>query len=164
MGLLPSAKVGNPLTGINLDLLAQTDWHQLPAALPIISVIIVISIVGLLLNTTGAELALREDIDINRELRVTGLTNIGIGTFGGLGVLIGGLDHQCASAGANRPGRYCRILCGRPAGFLACRAECGGSAELHLGGLLLFIGISMINDWLLTSRKRLPSQDWGSLP
>ena len=162
MGLLPSAKVGNPVAGLDLDLLAQTDWNQLPSALPIISVIVVVSIVGLLLNTTGAELALREDIDINLELRVTGLTNIAIGAFGGVVAYLSAastiMAHRIGRTGPAVTAGYCAVVL---VGFLLAGPIVAAVPNFISAGLLLFIGLSMISDWLLGSRKRLPSQDWA---
>ena len=46
--------------------------------------ILIISVVALLLNVNALELIIRRDVDLNRELMVTGAGNIAAGLAGGL--------------------------------------------------------------------------------
>ena len=58
-------------------------WSQVAAQVPTFASIVLVSVVALLLNASGLELATRSDLDINRELRAAGLANMASGLLGG---------------------------------------------------------------------------------
>ena len=58
-------------------------WPYLARQAPTFAAIVLVSVVALLLNASGLELATRGDFDINRELRGTGIANIASGLLGG---------------------------------------------------------------------------------
>ncbi len=161
IGLLPPPTTGFPLKSLNIDLIGAVNWHLLWSAMPEILVVILISLVGLMLNTTGAELAMGQDVDINRELRVTGLTNMLIGLFGGLASYLSagssimahrtGLDRRRVAIG------YCAMI---GLGLVLAGPIVAAVPIFLSAGLLLFIGLSMLNEWLLGSLRRLLFQEW----
>jgi SulP family sulfate permease len=56
-------------------LLAQVDWAVLAGQLPALLPVALISVIALLLNTSGLELIVKKDLDLNRELVAAGLGN-----------------------------------------------------------------------------------------
>ena len=58
-------------------------WSYLVSQAPTFAAIILVSVVALLLNASGLELATRGDFDINRELRGAGIANMASGLLGG---------------------------------------------------------------------------------
>ncbi len=60
----------------------EVDWGLILAQLPAIAVIPFISLIGMLLNTGGIEMAARKEYDINRELKVNGAANLVAGFAG----------------------------------------------------------------------------------
>ena len=161
LGLLPPKVSGFALNSLNIDLLTSANWNLLSSAIPEMVSVIVICVVGLLLNTTGAELAMGQDTDINRELRINGITNIVIGLFGGLASYLSaassimahrtGLDRRIVATS------YCVVI-----GFgLLFAGPIVAAVPMFLSaGLLLFIGVAMLNEWLLGSRRRLSLLEW----
>jgi sulfate permease, SulP family len=60
------------------------DWSRVVAALPSILIIVVISAATMLVNSTGLELLTAHDVDLDREMRVTGYANLLGALFGGM--------------------------------------------------------------------------------
>jgi hypothetical protein len=74
LGLLP--RVGESSTSaLSLDVLGMIDWAAVAHTAPSIAAVVLLNLIGMLLNISGVELATGEDIDENRELRVTGAAN-----------------------------------------------------------------------------------------
>jgi sulfate permease, SulP family len=65
-------------------MLLQTQWHLIPEQTTKIITIALLTVLTLLLNATGIELATGKDIDLNQELRAVGLGNIVAGLGGGI--------------------------------------------------------------------------------
>ncbi len=86
MGLLLGPfQSGSFLNGLNPSLLQDVEWTYLLAQTPVIATIIGISMLGMLLNASGLELAIEQEIDFEREMKGVGLANIAAGLAGGLG-------------------------------------------------------------------------------
>lgn len=142
-------------------LLTKIDWMAVLTTAPVLAAVVLINLIGLLLNLSGVELAARRDIDVNKELRVTGLTNLAIGAFGGTtGFLTSG-----STSVAIRLGIDSRVL-GLSYSVVAIIGCFMASAIVAVvpifvaAGLLFFIGVSMLDDWLLATRRRLMPGDW----
>ena len=160
LGLLPHLGEGGGL-GPGLWMIRLVDWPLLLTIVPTFAAVILLNLIGVLLNTSGVELATRQDADENRELRVTGLGNIVIGAMGGItSYLQGGASIIAARLGVHGGG----LVFGHVAVLLvACVfAEwiVAGVPTFVAAGLLMFIGFAMIEDWLIAARHRLVTMDW----
>ncbi len=160
LGLLP--RVGVAADGhASFAMFGMIDWWAVLGASPVILAVVLLNLIGMLLNTSGVELATRSDVDENRELRVTGATNILIGAFGGLtSYLQGGATIIAYKLGVERRA----LILGHVFTLLvACVLAPIMVAVVPTfvpAALLLFIGLSMLEDWLLGTRKRLTKVDW----
>ena len=76
---------GSFLGGISINLLQDVQWSALLAQTPVIATIIGVSMLGMLLNASGLELAIEREIDFERELKGVGVANVAAGMVGGLG-------------------------------------------------------------------------------
>jgi sulfate permease, SulP family len=83
--LLGPFEGGSFLGGLALDLLKDVKWMEILAQAPVIATIIGVSMLGMLLNASGLELAIEREIDFERELKGVGLANVAAGLMGGLG-------------------------------------------------------------------------------
>ena len=83
--LLGPFQGGSFLDGINPALLQNVQWSALLAQAPVIATIIGVSMLGMLLNASGLELAIEREIDFERELKGVGVANVAAGLMGGLG-------------------------------------------------------------------------------
>ncbi|MGB8812424.1 MAG: SulP family inorganic anion transporter [Paracoccaceae bacterium] len=71
-------------SGLNFGLVAHADWTALLSQVPVIAAIVGISLLGMLLNASGMELAIDREIDFEKDLKGVGMANIAAGMLGGL--------------------------------------------------------------------------------
>lgn len=160
LGLLP--KVGQSANAsLSIAMLGMIDWAAVARTAPSIAAVVLLNLIGILLNTSGVELATGEDVDENRELRVTGAANLAIGIFGGLtSYLQSGATIICLKLHVQRG----PMILGHCAGLLlACLMAPAIVALVPTfvpAALLMFIGLSMLSDWLLGTKRRLILIDW----
>ncbi len=142
--------------------LLSADWMAILGQGGSIASILILSVVGLLLNASGIELAIRRDVDLNRELQAAGWANILSGLGGGaVGYHALDLSTLCCRIGAR--GR----LPGLVAGGICAVMLFVGSPLLALfpvpimGGLLLFLGLDFLVEWVVDGWSRLSRSDYA---
>ena len=145
-----------------VDLLGRTDWPALFGEIGNILTVLLVSTVALLLNSTALEMADRNDLDLNRELRVTGLGNLIAGSFGGMV----GFHSFSHSQVAMQVGGRTRIVglaavAVTLAGLLAGPHMLAWFPRGVLGGLLMFLGVGFLIDWLIDGRRRMSRSDYS---
>jgi SulP family sulfate permease len=130
--------------------------HALPVALPAVF----LSVIGLLLNTTSLELLTRSDMDLDRELRVAGAANVASGLVGGLigyhGMSVSSLSHGLAR-GRRLPGLIVAVM--MVVTVVAGTALLSYIPRMVLGALLAYVGIALMHEWLIASRRRFRTAD-----
>lgn len=137
-------------------------WPQLLRQLPTFAAIVLVSVVALLLNASGLELATRGDLDINRELRAAGIANMASGLLGGAV----GFHALSASLLGFRMGANSRLI-GLIAAAMCLAALLAGTSLLAympkaiLGGLLFSMGTGLLIEWLYDGWRSLPRQDFA---
>jgi SulP family sulfate permease len=158
LGPFPSGTFYQPLTP---SLLQQVNWEAILAQADKIITILILCLIGILLNISTLEIAVRKDIDLDREVLTAGFSN----AVGGLaGSIIGyqtiGLTSLAHRLGA--PSRLVSIIAG-----LVCGAALFFGASLFsfipkmvLGGMLVYLGLSFLVEWLIDSRRVLPWTDY----
>lgn len=144
----------------SLSTLTQIDWMLIIKQAGRIGTILILSCISLLLNASGLELVVREEIDLNRELKSVGAANILAGAAGGtIGIHSLSLSTLGYTMGAKSRmiGIFSALLCGSILFF--------GSSLLSyfpkpvMGGVLLFLGFSFLYQWLYESWFKLPRID-----
>jgi SulP family sulfate permease len=143
------------------DSLRAADWMAIVGQGGNMVVVLILSVIGLLLNASALELAFRRDMDLNRELRVAGVVNVLSGlSGGGVGYHVLDLSALCVRTGAR--GR----LPGLVAGALCAGVFFAGSPLLAffprpmLGGVLCFLGLGFLAEWLIDGWSKLPRADY----
>lgn len=144
-----------------LDVVAMADWSTVVAAMPAMISVAVLGMVGLLLNTSGLEVATRQEIDADSELRTTGIANVLVGGFGGAP----GFTGLSMTLLANRMGATARSVGIATALMLALMlpfaGELAGAMPIFVAaGLMIALGVELIRDWLWHSRRQLPLIEW----
>ncbi len=144
---------GNPFTGV--------DWRVIGAEIPKVIALVAITATSVLFASSGIELSVRRDVDLDRELRAAGIANLlagaggGAAGFQGLGLTI--LGHQLG-APYRLVGVIVAVVCASMLFF--------GSSLLEympiplFGGLLLWIGVSLLYDWLVDAYARIPRREY----
>lgn len=123
--------------------------------------VLIISAIALLLNASGLELTLRQDIDLNRELEAAGIANLAASIGGGPA----GYHTLSLSALTHRLGANSRLAGFLTAGVCAATLFFGASIlslfpKPVLGGFLFFLGLSFLVEWLYDAWFKLPRTDY----
>jgi SulP family sulfate permease len=159
LGGVSSEAIWQPLV---LQSLLAANWPAILEQGGNIAVVLLLSAVGLLLNASGIELAIRRDVELNRELRVAGLANILCGLGGGaVGYHALDLSTLCFRIGARGrlPGLLAAALC---AIVLFAGTPLLAFAPVPiLGGLLLFLGLDFLVEWVIDGWPRLSRADYA---
>jgi SulP family sulfate permease len=159
LGEMSSGAIWQPLA---LENLRAADWTAILGQSGNIAIILVVSVISLLLNASALELAFQQDIDLNRELRAAGLANI-LSGLGGGAVGFHALDLStlgCRIGARSRlPGLVAGAICA--AMLLAGAPLLAFFPKPILGGLLLFMGLSFLVEWLIDAWFRLPRADYA---
>ncbi|MBU0740289.1 MAG: cyclic nucleotide-binding domain-containing protein [Alphaproteobacteria bacterium] len=144
-----------------IAIFTHADWSAVIHAAPAIASVVLLSMVGLLLNTSGQEVATRREIDADSELRTTGLANLLVGGFGGAP----GFSSMSMTLLATRMGGVSRlpglattlvlVLMLPFAGQLA-----GAMPTFVAAGLMITLGYDMAEEWLWGARRQLPRNEW----
>lgn len=159
LGPFPHGTLWKPL---ELSLLSQVNWTLVAAQSGNMLAVAVISLVALLLNDSALELIAQRDIDMNRELISTGIANIAGGLLGSPA----GYHYLGISALAFRMKISNRMV---PlfGGLVTVLALLFGASLLSLipklivGGLILFVGLSFLTEWLYDAWFQLPHTDYA---
>lgn len=136
--------------------IGSVHWDAILPTVIMLPAIIIITVMALLMNATGIELDTGRDVDLDQELRSVGIQNVLSGAGGGLP----GYPAVSLSILASRLGAANRIV-GLIVAALAGGALFLGDLVLNLvptpllGSLLLWIGGSLIFEWLVRTTKRL---------
>ena len=146
LGPFPSGSLWQPLTLADMALI---HWNSILVQAGGMASVLMISVVSLLLNASGIELAIRQDLDLNRELRVIGLGNI-------LGGLVGGIVsfHDLTDTMINyKIGKGSRVSSWVIAAVFALPLLFGAAAlsyvpKITLGAMLIFFGLSFLYEWI----------------
>nr|RNJ69998.1 MAG: SulP family inorganic anion transporter [Leptolyngbya sp. IPPAS B-1204] len=147
---------------LNLSHLPQIHWSIVTDQLSGMITVAMISALSVLLASRGLALATQQTIDLNRELKVTGLANLVVGLNSGI-VCFHTLSDSIL---AHKMGGRTRLM--GVISAIVCLAALGLGPTLLsyfpkavLGGLLLYLGISMLVEWLIEARSRLSRLDYG---
>jgi SulP family sulfate permease len=158
LGPLPSSALFQPLT---FSMLPKVDWAVILQNADKILSIIILSVVSMLLNVSALEVTVKQDIDLNQELISAGWANLA----GGLGASPVGYQTLSLSVLSQRLGAKSRLtnlvtalLCG--AALLFGASLISYFPKAVLGGMLFFLGLSFMVEWLVDSYKKLPLMDY----
>ena len=155
---VPAGGLWPPFT---LEDMALIDWTTVWQQLPAMFSVVLITVVGMLLNVSGIEIAAGEEMDMNGEFVSGGVGNCltGLeGCFPGYPSISLSLLGLKTGARSRLTGIVTALIVG---GVLFIG---GGLLEYFpkalLGGMLLLLGFSLIHEWIVTGRERLPLPDY----
>jgi SulP family sulfate permease len=143
------------------EALGDPSWGAILAQAGGVATALLVGVTALLLNVSGLELAVGRDIDLNRELRATGAANIALGLGGGMI----GFHALSLSVLAHRLGARSRLVGLVAAAVVVSALLVGASVvtvvpTLVLGGLVVFLGLGFLTEWVVDARSRLPVIDY----
>jgi sulfate permease, SulP family len=145
-----------------LRALTGADWSAVLSQWAGIATAVFVATIAILFNISGTEVVLHRDLDTNRELRDAGLLNVVSGALGG----IPGYHALSLTALAERMSVDARV-----AGLIAAAVPLAGVIfgasvielipRMIVGGVLVFLGLAFLVDWVWDKRKVLPRLEYG---
>ncbi|MEX0965373.1 MAG: SulP family inorganic anion transporter [Pseudohongiellaceae bacterium] len=161
-GLLPIIESAGTLVPIfHWEYLEQVKWMAIWEQFGGIVVVALLSSMMLLLDVSGIELIAKRDLNPDHELEVMGYTNVVNGILGGFP----GVHDASDTALVDRLGGKDRLM-GIVNAFLVAAAILAGTEFMELvptfllGGLLIYVGLEFLIDWLWKARDELPLSDY----
>ena len=145
-------------------MLSSFPWGLLPSLAGDIVAVMFVTVITLLLNTTGIEIATRKEANVERDLRSLGIANLMTAAVGGY-VSCTSLSRSTLAHLAGATSRlsgltvaaiYVALLIIGP-GFL------GYVPKYVLSGVLFFLGAGLVYQWLIQSSQRLLVVEYLSL-
>lgn len=154
-----ASSLWNPLL---LEHSADIYWPGIFNNLSSIATIALISAVSLMFTASNLALLQRDTADINRELTVAGAAS----AFSGLGGGVVALPSMSVTRLAMTLGAPASPLVGLTVGLFCAVSLLYGMHLIAwfpkpvLAGLLMFLGWSFVEHWLIAARKQLPSLEY----
>ncbi|WP_354224588.1 SulP family inorganic anion transporter [Bradyrhizobium sp. F1.4.3] len=146
------------------DDLARYPWFAVPDLLGNLVAVIFVTASSTLFNTTGIEVAVHREANLERELNVTGAANILTGALGGYAGCVS-VSRSILNFSSGGRGRLSGLtVAALSLLMLAIAPELlGFIPKFVLGGLLLYLGADQLHKWIIESRKRLSKLEYLSL-
>jgi SulP family sulfate permease len=140
--------------------IALVEWDTVLVQGGILTVIMV-SAIALMVTQSGLELAIEQDMDVNDELERSGIVNIVVSVLGTPASWV----HIPSTATAYRRSAMHWGFAALAAGimFLAFLAGPGLVSyfpRVVAGGILVFLGIELLKEWLWNTRREMPWIDY----
>lgn len=161
-GLLPIIESAGTLVPIfHWEYLQEVKWIAIWEQLGGIIVVALLCSMMLLLDVSGIELLAKKDLNPDHELEVMGYTNVVNGMLGGFP----GVHDASDTALVDRLGGKDRLM-GIVNSLLVAAAILAGTEFMELvptfllGGLLIYVGLEFLIDWLWKARDELPLSDY----
>jgi sulfate permease, SulP family len=144
--------------------ISRYPWYTLPDVLGNLIAVIFVTATSTLFNTTGIEVALQREANLERELNITGLANILSGIFGGYTGCIS-ISRSVLNFNGGGTGRLSGLTVAAISALMLAAAPqlLGYMPKFVLGGLLIYLGADQLHKWIVESRRRLSITDYLSL-
>ncbi|UPK27209.1 SulP family inorganic anion transporter [Bradyrhizobium sp. 195] len=146
------------------DELARYPWLIVPDLIGNVVAVIFVTACCTLFNTTGIEVAVHREANLERELNVTGIANILTGLLGGYPGC-SSISRSILNYSSGGRGRLSGLtVAALSLVMLAIAPELlGFIPKFVIGGLLLYLGADQLHRWIIESRKRLSKLEYLSL-
>ncbi|MBN1142082.1 MAG: STAS domain-containing protein [Deltaproteobacteria bacterium] len=141
--------------------LAAIHWDVVLGQTPLALTVALISILGMLLNTSGIEVAAAEDLDLNREFKTLGVANL----VAGLGGSLPGYTTLSLTMLGIKTRAETRLGGVVSTSIVLTVLLVGGKIltwfpKPLLGSLLVLLGIFLLWDWLVLAWQKMPLADY----
>ena len=159
--LFPGMSGGELWPPIGPSDLPYIDWVEFAGQVPNLLILFTVTLVCVVMNLGGIEVAANADLDWNREFRVTGWANAVTGVGGAPpGCLIATTSIRNVLFGATTRLTGLFTALALAACLVAGDTLLGLFPVPLIGGVLLFLGLHMMEAWLIGTLKRLAWTDY----
>jgi len=156
--VMPIGGLWHPPT---ISCLPEVAWPVVLSQVGTMAAIILVSVISILFSTTGIELVIKKDIDLDRELFAAGIGNIAAGLGGGVvGYHTMSLSSLGHSFGASTRlfGITVSLMCVTAMQFGAPFFSC--IPLPILGGILMAMGLELFVEWVYDAWFKLTKTDY----
>ncbi len=162
--MFPNLPVAHLTLPWSASALQTFPWATVPSLAGDLLAIMFVTVSTFLLNTTGIELATRNEANIDHDLKVLGFANIVVAALGGY-VSCTSLSRSLLIRSAGASGRLAGFTVATvSAGVLVADPSfLGYVPKFILAGLLMFLGAGLVHQWFVQSARHLPMIDYLSL-
>jgi SulP family sulfate permease len=131
-------------------------WHLIPSLSADIFAVMFVTAVTMLLNTTGIELLTRREANLQRELTTLGAANLVAAGLGGYVSCIS-LSRTTMTYTAGGRSRLCGLAVAAVSALMLAidPSFLAYIPKFVLGGLLLYLGASLMYEWLVDAARRI---------
>lgn len=160
-GLLSSSIGGVPNFLFMVDGWSQVDWSIIVRTIPHMAAATLVCVLALLLTIGGLEAIIRKDVPITQLFRTMGSVNFLVG-FAGAGAgytSLASVSILSMQKGKNIVAAFvvCAILV---VAVVKVEWIISYAPKFLTSGLLIFVGIGILWDWLLTQFRKISLADW----
>jgi sulfate permease, SulP family len=144
--------------------IGQYPWSTLPDLAGNLIAVIFVTATSTLFNTTGVEVAVQREANLERELNVTGIANMLSGAFGGYTGCIS-ISRTVLNFKSGATGRLSGLTVAAISALMLVFAPklLGYMPKFVLGGLLIYLAADTLHKWIVQSRRRLSVTEYLSL-
>jgi SulP family sulfate permease len=144
--------------------IGQYPWYTLPDLAGNLIAVIFVTATSTLFNTTGIEVAMQREANLERELSVTGIANMLSGAFGGYTGCIS-ISRTVLNFKSGATGRLSGLTVAAISALMLVFAPMllGYMPKFVLGGLLIYLAADTLHKWIVQSRRRLSLAEYLSL-
>ena len=148
----------------HMDGFIHYPWFAVPDLLGNLVAVIFVTASSTLFNTTGIEVAVHREANLERELNMTGAANMLTGALGGYAGCIS-VSRSILNFSSGGRGRLSGLTVAAISLLMLAVAPqlLGFMPKFVLGGLLLYLGADQLHKWIVESRKRLSKLEYLSL-
>jgi SulP family sulfate permease len=148
----------------SVDGIENYPWHTLPELSGNLIAVIFVTASCTLFNTTGIEVAVQREANLERELNVTGIANMLSGVLGGYtGCISISRSVLNFNSGGTSPLSGFTVAAMSLLMLLFAPALLGYMPKFVLGGLLIYLAADALHKWIVQSRRRLSFIEYLSL-
>src|SRR5208282_1196535 len=157
-----------PVAGLalpwRLGALHSFSWTALPSLTGDLLAVMFVTIITLVLNTTGIEIATQTEANIERDLKVLGVANLLTAALGGY-VSCTSLSRSILVRLAGSTSRISGLTVAAISAvvLIVDPAFLGYVPKYVLGGLLFFLGSGLVYQWVIQSSRQLLRIEYLSL-
>jgi SulP family sulfate permease len=144
--------------------LAHYPWSAVPDLLGNLIAVVFVTAASTLFNTTGIEVAVHREANLERELNITGFANIVTGALAGYAGCIS-VSRSILNFSSGGRGPLSGLTVAAISLLMLALAPqlLGYMPKFVLGGLLIYLGADQLHKWMIESRKRLSQTEYLSL-
>lgn len=148
------------LHGLSPRVIQDADWSAILGQTGTMLTIAAMTVLGLLLNVGGIEMATGRDLDPERDLKAVGVANIVAGSTGGI------VGHHLLSEttlasrlGVTGPAAGLSVAVSSAVVLFVGVAPVASLPVGLIGAVVAYIGLDFLYEWLWSRRARLPVSD-----